>query len=80
MFLRYIQAAMSKAVYEQLSDDGTYYGSIPGFQGVWANAATLETCKEELQEVLEEWLLLRVADHLTIPFVDGNTITYGKTA
>ncbi len=80
MFQSYIQAAMRKAVFEQLSDDGTYYGSIPGFQGVWSNADTLEECKAELQEILEEWLLMRIADHLDIPLVDGLTISYGKTA
>ena len=51
MITGYIQAAMRRAKYEILSD-GTYYGEIPGFQGVYANAATLEDCRKELQEVL----------------------------
>ena len=38
----YFEAAMKKAGYEILSDDKSYYGSIPGFQGVWANSPTLE--------------------------------------
>jgi hypothetical protein len=33
--------------------DGTYFGEVPGFRGVWANANTLEECRKELQEVLE---------------------------
>jgi predicted RNase H-like HicB family nuclease len=48
------------ARYEILPDDGTYYGEIVGFDGVYANAATLEACRDELEEVLEEWILLRV--------------------
>jgi len=48
MLIQYIQAAMAKAKYEILSDDGTYYGRIPGFKGVWANADTLEVCRQEL--------------------------------
>ena len=71
MLTQYIQAAMQQAVYEILSDDGSFYGEIPGFQGVWANAATLEGCREELQSVLEDWILVRVADHLPLPIVDG---------
>ncbi len=67
----YIRAAMRHATYELLSD-GSFYGSIPGFAGVWADAATLEACRDELQEVLEGWILLRIADHLSIPEVDGN--------
>lgn len=71
MLTDYIQAAMHKAHYEILEDDGSYYGEIPGFQGVWANAPTLEACREELQSVLEDWILARVADHLSLPTVNG---------
>ncbi len=53
MLLDYIQAAMQRAKYEILPDDKTFYGHIPECQGVWANAATLEECRTELQEVLE---------------------------
>lgn len=35
MLTDYIQAAMHKAHYEILEDDRSYYGEIPGFQGVW---------------------------------------------
>lgn len=61
MLTNYIQAAMRRARYEILPDDGTFYGGIPGFDGVYANADTLEACREELEEVLEEWILLRVS-------------------
>ncbi len=54
MLTDYIQAAMRRAKYEILEDNGTFYGEIPGFQGVWSNAATLEDCRRELQEVLED--------------------------
>jgi len=62
---------MGKAKYEILPDDGTFYGEVVGFNGVYANADTLEACRDELEEVLEEWLLLRVALHLPLPVVDG---------
>lgn len=54
---RYIQLAMRHARYEIL-DDQTFYGEIVGFQGVYANAETLEQCREELQSVLEGWVAL----------------------
>lgn len=68
---RYLDAAMRHATYEILTDDGTYYGEIPGFDGVYANAKTLEQCREELQQTLEDWLLVRIARHLDLPEVDG---------
>jgi predicted RNase H-like HicB family nuclease len=70
MLTNYIQAAMRRATYELLGD-GTFYGEIPGFQGVWANAATLEACREELQSALEDWMLVRISDRLPLPVVDG---------
>ena len=78
MLTEYFEAAMRQARYEILSDDGTFYGEIPDFDGVYANAATLEACRNELREVLEEWLLLRVSRQLPIPTVSGITLTIDK--
>jgi predicted RNase H-like HicB family nuclease len=71
MLTDYIRAAMRKAKYEILADDGTYYGEIPGFQGVYANAQILEECREELESVLEDWLLFSVSRNLPVPVVNG---------
>jgi len=60
MLTEYLQAAMRRAKYQILPDDGSFYGEIPDFQGVYANAGTLESCREELQEVLEGWVLSRL--------------------
>ncbi len=54
MLTDYIDSAMRKAHYEILPDGEGYYGSVDGLQSVWANADTLEDCRRELQEVLEE--------------------------
>jgi predicted RNase H-like HicB family nuclease len=67
MLIDYIHASMQMAKYEILSDDGTFYGEIPGFDGVYANTDTLESCRDELEEVLEEWILFRVSRNLTLP-------------
>jgi len=71
MLSEYISAAMHHATYEILPDDGSFYGEIPVCPGVWANAATLEACRDELQEVLEDWILVRLWHQLSLPTVNG---------
>ncbi len=70
MLTEYISAAMRKAHYELLPEDKIYYGEIPGFKGVYASAENLEDCREELQSVLEDWLLLSIYKNLPVPVVD----------
>jgi len=71
MLLEYIQAALRHARYEILTDDGSYYGEIPECNGVYANAKALEDCREELREVMEEWVLFRIYKNLQLPIIDG---------
>jgi len=71
MLTEYLRAAMKKARYEILPDVNTFYGEIPGFDGVYANADTLEGCRHELEEVLEEWIFFRISRNLSLPVVDG---------
>lgn len=80
MLTEYIRAAMRQARYEILEDDGTFYGEIPDFEGVWANAATLEDCREELEEVLEGWIVLSLSKGLPLPNVDGLSLEISSTA
>jgi len=70
MLTNYIQTAMHRATYELLGDR-TFYGEIPDFQGVWANATTLEACREELQSALEDWMLARISDRLPLLIING---------
>ena len=70
MLTEYIRAAMRRATYGILSD-GTFYGKIPGFQGVYASAKTLEACREQLQEVLEGWIVLGLRMGHSLPIVEG---------
>lgn len=67
MITEYINTLMQKAHYEIIEEDGTYYGEISGCDGVWANAETLEECRKELQEVLEEWILIKVRSSKLAP-------------
>ena len=59
MLTEFIHKKLQEAKYKILKD-GSYFGEIPGLKGVWANARNLEDCRKELQEVLEDWLLLKV--------------------
>jgi predicted RNase H-like HicB family nuclease len=70
---------MRGAKYELL-EEGGYYGSIPGFDGVWADAASLEECRDELAEVLEEWLLFRLSRQVPVPVLDGIDLVVREVA
>ncbi|MFN0145971.1 MAG: type II toxin-antitoxin system HicB family antitoxin [Dehalococcoidia bacterium] len=71
MFAEYVAAALDRAEFEPLEDAPGYFGRIPGFQGAWATAETVERCRSELAEVIEEWILFRIAAHLELPAVGG---------
>ena len=71
MLTHYLKTALRKAHFEMLPDDGQYYGEIAECHGVYATAASLEACRDELEEVLEEWVLFRIHRNLTLPTIDG---------
>ena len=79
MLSQYVDAALRKAEYKKI-EDGTWFAEIPGFEGVWANANTVEECRGELVEVLEEWLILKIRDHDPIPIVNNLQIRNNEKA
>ena len=79
MLTDYISQKLARARYKIL-DHGTYFGEIPGLQGVWASAKTLEKCREALREVLEEWLILKIRDNDPIPQLKGAEIGIKEVA
>lgn len=62
----YIEEAMRQATYERI-EDGSVFGSIPGFAGLWVNADTEEACRRELRDALEGWIQLHAASHTPLP-------------
>jgi predicted RNase H-like HicB family nuclease len=81
MLARYIDTAMEMARYEIIEDDGSYWGEIPGFQGVWAQHDTLAGCQRELREALSDWIALRLRLGLEIPeMAQMNLNTIGTVA
>ncbi|MCP4668819.1 MAG: type II toxin-antitoxin system HicB family antitoxin [Deltaproteobacteria bacterium] len=78
MIRQYIATAMNHAKYEMLADDNSYYGEISLCPGVYANKDNLEECRNELEEILEEWILFRVYRQLPIPEIDGMKVEVRK--
>jgi len=79
MLTEYIEAAMSKAVYEQL-EDRSYCGRIPECQGTIAFGETLYQCQEEMRSVLEGWLLVKIRHGDCLPVIDGIDLNKGIPA
>jgi len=52
-------------------EDGTFTATVRGLRGVIGTGATLEACRGDLTDVIEEWVLVRVASGLSIPALDG---------
>ena len=74
----YIQQALAQAVYEDL-EDGTFGATIPPCWGVIAFGNTMPECQEELQSVLEEWMLtgFKLGDEL--PVIAGIDLNFDLT-
>jgi predicted RNase H-like HicB family nuclease len=71
VFAEYIKAAMRHAHYEYWEDDKLFFGKIPLLDGVLTTGVTLEECRDELEEILEGWLLLSLRKNLVIPVIDN---------
>ena len=78
MVTAYIQGAMRRAHYGIMEDERPFHGEIPECQGVWANGETLEACREELQSVLEDWIVLGLRLGHPIPVIDGIAVAPEK--
>jgi predicted RNase H-like HicB family nuclease len=62
----YIDEALRRAHYSNL-ENGTFCATVPALPGVIATGPTLEGCRDQLAEVVEEWVLVRVARGLRVP-------------
>ena len=77
MIRQYVDEALRSARYDKL-EDGTFYGEVPRLRGVLATAETLEGCRSRLAEVVEEWVLIRVARKLSVPRLGGVRVRVKK--
>jgi hypothetical protein len=69
MLNNYIYATVHNSTRGILSN-GRFYGEIPGVWGVYVNEQTLEARHEQLQDVLEEWIILGLCFGQSLPVVD----------
>ncbi len=74
MIQEYIEAVMKRAHYELIEDEEPFYGEVPELQGVWATGKTLEECRENLIQAVEDWVLFSIANGLPIPALGEATI------
>jgi predicted RNase H-like HicB family nuclease len=79
LLLEYINRAIESAEYKKL-DDRSWFAEIPGFVGVWANGRSVEECRKELIEVLEEWIILKIKDNEIVPVLNGIDINITEQA
>lgn len=79
MISQYVQNALDRARYRQL-EDGSFCVTVPGLRGVIATARRLEDCRGRLAEVIEEWVLVRVAHGLSVPPIGGHRIVVRKAS
>ncbi len=80
MLSEYIRLAMELAHFEIIEDDKTYFGNIPGFDGLWANGKTLEECRKELQETLEDWIVISLRMNKPLPVLNGVDLSVKEVA
>ena len=77
MFEDYIQVALERAQYDTL-EDSSYVAIIPGLRGVIATGKTLEECRKDIIEVIEERIVARLQWGHTIPTIGGQTMGFSK--
>jgi len=75
---QYIQTALEVAHYEIIEDEEPFYGEVPPLPGVWVTGKTLEECRRNLSEAVEDWVLFSIAKGLPIPALGEVTIQLPK--
>jgi predicted RNase H-like HicB family nuclease len=69
----YINAAMAYAEYDKL-EDGSFCGKIKKCTGIVAFGKTLRKCENELQSVLEDWILTGLKFNHQLTVIDNYTL------
>lgn len=69
MLTEYRQTALDCAEYEIIEDEEPYYGQVPQLAGVWATGKTLEACRRDLAEAIDDWVRFSIAKGLDLPLL-----------
>ena len=75
-FPEYVETAPARAEYKVIEDDVPRFASVPELPGIWASGRTVEECRKELIEVIEEWIVARLQRSLPIPPMGGQKIDF----
>lgn len=67
MIVEYLKAALERAKYEIIDDEEPFYAEIDGVDGVWATGKTLEACRRNLSQALEDWVLFSIHRGAALP-------------
>lgn len=71
-----LDALMAYARYDQ--EDGTWYGEITDFDGLWGHGATEQEARDDLRSALQEWISLAIWRNQPLPMPHGRKITIGQ--
>ncbi len=77
MITAYLDKALRRARYQQV-DGGLFCATVPGLLGVIATGPTLEACRDQLSEVIEEWVLVSVSRGLRVPPLGSTRVEVRK--
>jgi predicted RNase H-like HicB family nuclease len=64
MFAEYIKTERDLAIYEIIDDPEPFMAKL---QGLWATGKTLEECRKNLMDALEDWIAAHLAWGYPIP-------------
>ena len=70
MLTEYIRAAMREGHYE-LMEDGRFFAAIPSCEGLRADGEVLKGTREQLQDVLRDWILIKTRHGDVFPIIAG---------
>ena len=72
--LRVHRRGFERAKYESLEIMAPDMASVEGLRVVIATGETIEKCREDLIEVIEEWITIRLQRGFAIPDLDGHAV------
>jgi predicted RNase H-like HicB family nuclease len=79
MIADYVRVAIQQASYREIPEDGLIIGEITLLPGVTAKGHTLLDCRNELIEVLEDWIFYRISRRLPLPDIAGVSLAHLTT-
>jgi predicted RNase H-like HicB family nuclease len=67
MIADYTGAALEKANYKNIAGAEPFFGEVPGWEGVHATGKTREDCRNNLEKVIQGWLVVKLKRRQPIP-------------